>query len=108
MIKPPYRCAGLTLLTVFATAALGANPQVFPKDGDVVFRAGSCKPELVQVSADGGKTLLNKGACATWGLSEEQIARMHQAGACVVFVDYNNVTMEEIHDLDCETQPEKK
>ena len=90
-----------------APGTFAAESKVFPKGDNVVFRAGACKAELVQASSDGGKTWLNKSECATWGLFEDQIAQVHQAGECGVFLDYN-VTMDDIPTLDCEKRPEKK
>ena len=101
------RTAFLSALLLAAAPALAADAGLFPKGPDVVFRAGSCKAELVQASADGGKTLLNKGACGTWGLYENQIAQVHQAGECGVFLEYT-VEMDEFPTLDCEKRPTKK
>ncbi len=90
-----------------AGAAFAADNQLFPKGKDVVFRAGACKAERVQASADGGKSLLNKGECATWGLIENQIAQVHTAGECAVYYEYT-VEMDEFPILDCDKRPEKK
>ena len=101
------RAALLSILTLVATSALAADSQLFPKGKDVVFRAGVCKAELVQASMDGGKTLLNKGECAAWGLIENQIAQVHTAGECAVYYEYT-VEMDEFPILDCDKRPEKK
>lgn len=99
-----------TFFAVFVLAAAfarAADSELFPKGKDVVFRAGTCKAELVQASTDAGKTLLNKGECATWGLIENQIAQVHTAGECAVYYEYT-VEMDEFPILDCDKRPEKK
>src|SRR5437762_44572 len=80
-----------------------ADKTQMPAGKDVAFRKGSCKTEGVQASANAGKTWLNKGACGSWGLDDDQIALVRGAKAmCFVYLDYNNGAMVETWGIDCE------
>ena len=79
------------------------NAELLPGGKDVAFRKGPCKTASVQASANAGKTWLNKGACGTWGLNEDQIALVQGAKTiCFIYLDYNNGEMVETWGLDCE------